>query len=154
MGKRARLHRLNSLTAFVIILACGTFISISWNLSPCSSSESVFEAPEKLYCAAEPDRGVLYFAYHKDHEHAERILVRARESINSVRRYNPCMNVTVATNISPPLGSVRDIWGVDQVIPIADIRYYREPTRCVRPAVVDAYIVFVEESVFIHNSAG
>ena len=127
MGKRARLRQLNSLTAFVIILACGTFMSISWNLSPWSSSESLFEAPEKLYCAAEPDRGVLYFAYHKDYEHAERILVRARDSINSVRRYNPCMNVTVATNIPPPLGSVRDIWGVDHVIPIADVDITESP---------------------------
>lgn len=75
---------------------------------------------EKRYCAAEPDKGVLYFAYHKDHEHAERILVRARDSIESVRRYNPCMNVTVATNIPPPRGSVRDIWGADHVIQIAD----------------------------------
>ena len=127
MGKRAHLRRLNSLTAFVIILACGTFISISWNSSPCSSSESVFEAPEKLYCATEPDRGVLYFAYHKDHEDAERILVRDRDSINSVRRYNPCINITVATNIPSPLGNVRDISGIDHVIPIADVDIIESP---------------------------
>ena len=127
MGKRARLRRLNSLTVFVIILAFGTFISISWYLSPCSSSESMSKPTEKLYCTAEPDKGVLYFAYHKDHEFAERILLRARESIDSVRRYNSCMNVTVATNIPPPLGSVRDTWGVDHVIRILDTDIIENP---------------------------
>lgn len=37
------------------------------------------------------------------------------------------MNITVATNIPPPLGNIRDIWGVDQVISIADIDIIDSP---------------------------
>jgi len=37
------------------------------------------------------------------------------------------MNVTVATNVPRPLGKVRDTWGVDHVIPIADADIIESP---------------------------
>lgn len=125
MGKDPRFHRLNGLTTLVIILSCGTLISLPWYSFP--SSERMVRTSEKLYCVTEPDKGVLYFAYHKDHKHAKRILMRARDSIDSVRRYNPCINVTVATNVPLSLDDVRDTWGVDHVIPIADADIIESP---------------------------